>query len=156
MPSADPLSATSLRSSAPSGRLKAGVIRIGTMKKYIIEIDGQRIGTTRLEKADPPMGVVFGLIEFEGIDNPYKFISHYCDINGIPVNENDPNLEAIFTQSIEGLSVFNEDGFEVKGVSSGISGFKDEGYEIEIIGISYPFFEEEFPQHVEEYANQFS
>ena len=33
-------------------------------KEYSVSIDSKIIGYTRLEKADAPMGVVFGLIEF--------------------------------------------------------------------------------------------
>ena len=126
------------------------------MKKYIIKLDGKRIGTTNLEKADAPMGVVFGLINFEGINNPYQFLSNYCKNNNILINENDPEVEAIFTQTIDTLTVFNEEGIEIKGVGSAISGFKEEGYEIEILGIPYPFYEEEFPHHREAYDKQFS
>jgi len=126
------------------------------MKKYIVKLDERRIGTTNLEKADAPMGVVFGVIDFEGIDNPYQFISNYFKTNNIPVNENDPETEAIFTQTIDSLTVFNEKGVEIKGIGSGISGFKEEGYEIEILGIPYPFYEEEFPHHREAYDNQYN
>jgi len=31
-------------------------------KEYSIYLDSKKIGTTRLEKADAPMGVAFGLI----------------------------------------------------------------------------------------------
>lgn len=126
------------------------------MKRYIIKLDGNRIGTTNLENADAPMGVVFGLINFEGINNPYQFLSNYCKNNNIPVNENNPEVESISTQTIDDLTVFNEDGIEIKGAGSAISGFMEEGYEIEIIGIPYPFYEEEFPHHCEAYDKLFS
>lgn len=38
-------------------------------KIYHIELEGKRIGTTRLEYADPPMGVVYGKVDFENIDS---------------------------------------------------------------------------------------
>lgn len=126
------------------------------MEEYIITLEGKRIGTTKLEKADPPMGVVFGLIEFEEIDSPYNFILKYCKANNVALNEDDPKLEAIFTQEIDELLVFNRQGVEIKGIGSSISGFKQEGYEIEIFGIPYPFYEEEFPHHREAYDNHFS
>ena len=125
-------------------------------KKYIVNLDGKRIGTTCFEKADAPMGVAMGLIEFEGISNPYHLIRDYCKNNNVPLNENDPKLEAIFTQSIDGLTVFNEEGIEIKGESATISGFKEEGYYIDIFGIPYLFYGEEFPHHREAYDKQFS
>jgi hypothetical protein len=125
------------------------------MKTYIVELNGKRIGTSLLDKADAPMGVVFGSIEFEGISRHYEFLSNYCRDNNVQLNEDNPELEAIFTKTINGLSVFNEEGVEIKGVGSAISGFLDEGYEVEILGIPYPFYEEEFPHHRETYENQF-
>ena len=125
-------------------------------KKYIISLDGNRIGTTNFEKADAPMGVVMGLISFETIDSPYIYFLNYCKNNNIKITENDPDLECIFTQSIEGLKVFNETGIEIKGVGANIYAFKDDGYYIDVFGIPYPFYEEEFPHHREAYEKQFS
>lgn len=74
-----------------------------TGKKYQIELDGKLIGTTMLEKADAPMGVAFGQIEFTKDCNEYQFLK---------------------------------------------TTFKEKG-------ISYPFYEEEFPHHVREYEEMF-
>ena len=125
-------------------------------KKYIVKLDGKYIGTTNLEKADAPMGVVFGLIEFEKINSPYKFFRDYCNKNNVIVNADEPEHELIDTQEINSLSVYNENGVEIKGEATLINGFKEEGYSIEIIGIPYPFYEEEFPHHREAYDNQFN
>jgi hypothetical protein len=71
-------------------------------------------------------------------------------------NTDDPEFEFIDTQVISELKVFRQDGLEIKGVAgNAITGMKDEGYEISILGISYPFYEEEFPHHVEHYENMF-
>ena len=120
---------------------------------YNIVLGGKGIGTSKLEKADAPMGVAFGLIEFNGIETPYEFIKEYCLKNNIVINTDDPEFEFIDTQVISELKVFRQDGFEIKG--NAITGMKDEGYEISILGISYPFYEEEFPHHVEHYENMF-
>ncbi len=124
-------------------------------KKYLIHLDKKYIGYSFLESADAPMGVVLGKIYFEGIDSPYKFIKDYCKSNNIILNEDDPDDETIFTQSIDSISVCSESGVIIEGLGSTISGFKGEGYEIDIFGIPYPFYEEEFPHHRAAYENQF-
>ena len=125
-------------------------------KIYHIQLNGLLIGTTELEKADAPMGVVLGLIKFNGIASPYEFFKDYCLKHKIIINTDDPEFEFIDTQVISELKVFRQDGMEVKGVAGNtITGMKDEGYEISIMGISYPFYEEEFPHHVKEYENMF-
>lgn len=44
-----------------------------TGKKYQIELEGKLIGTTMLEKADAPIGVIFGLMQLDNIGSPYDF-----------------------------------------------------------------------------------
>ncbi len=125
-------------------------------KLYNIILEGILIGTSKLEKADAPMGVSFGLIEFNKIESPYEFLKKYCLKNNIVINTDDPKFEFIDTQVIPKLKVFRQDGVEIKGVArNAIIGMKDERYEISILGISYPFYQEEFPHHVEQYKNMF-
>ncbi len=52
-------------------------------KQFKILLDDKLIRTTLLEKADVPMGVVFGQIELENIDNAYSFFKSYCLQNQI-------------------------------------------------------------------------
>ncbi|MEL7121469.1 MAG: hypothetical protein AAFO07_18620, partial [Bacteroidota bacterium] len=100
-------------------------------KTYNVLLDGQKIGTTQLEKADAPMGVAFGLIEFIDIESPYQFFKEYCSKNGVTINTDDPEFEIIDTQDITGLKVLRNDGLEIKGeAGNAISGMKEEGYEI--------------------------
>lgn len=123
-------------------------------KTYKVVLGNKEIGTSKLEKADAPMGVAFGLIDFNEIETPYEFFKEYCLENNIVINTDDPEFEFIDTQVISELKVFREDGLEIKGVAgNAITGMKDEGYEISILGISYPFYEDEFPHHVEHYEN---
>lgn len=125
-------------------------------KTYSVVLGDKEIGTSKLEKADAPMGVVFGLIEFNGIETPYEFFKEYCFENDIVMNTDDLEFEFIDTQVISELKVFRQDGLEIKGVAgNAITGMKDEGYKISILGISYPFYEEEFPHHVEHCKNMF-
>lgn len=125
-------------------------------KTYKIYLNEVLIGTTELEKADAPMGVAFGLIEFTEIESPYEFFKEYCFKNNIVINTDDPEFEFIDTQVMCELKVFRQDGLELKGSAGNtITGMKTEGYEISILGISYPFYEEEFPHHVKAYKNIF-
>jgi hypothetical protein len=125
-------------------------------KTYKVVLGDEEIGISKLEKADAPMGVAFGLIEFNGIETPYEFFKEYCLKNNIVINTDDPEFEFIDTQVIPELKVFRQDGLGIKGVAgNAISGMKDEGYEISIFGISYPFYQEEFPHHVEHYKNMY-
>ena len=125
-------------------------------KTYNIYLKEVLIGTTELEKADAPMGVAFGLIQFNGIESPYEFFKEYCLKNNIVINTDDPEYEFIDTQVMSELKVFRQDGLEIKGVTgNAVTGMKIEGYEISILGINYPFYEEEFPYHVKEYENMF-
>ena len=123
---------------------------------YNIVLEGKKIGTSKLEKADAPMGVAYGLIEFNGIEKPYEFFKEYCLKHNIVINTDDSEFEFIDTQVISELKVFRQDGFEIKGIAgNAIAGMKGEGYEISILGISYPFYEEEFPHHVEHSRNMY-
>ena len=125
-------------------------------KLYKIVLDGKEVGSTKLEKADAPMGVAFGLIEFNEIESPYQFFKDYCLKNGIMINTDDPDFEFIDTQVIPKLKVFRQDGLEIKGEAGNhISGMKEEGYEISVLGIGYPFYEEEFLHHVKAYNEMF-
>jgi hypothetical protein len=65
-----------------------------------------------------------------------------------------PEDKLISTRTIESLSVLNERGLEIKGVGNQISGMDSDEFEITIEGISYPFYEEEFPHHVNDYETR--
>lgn len=121
---------------------------------YDIFLDDIKIGVSELEKADAPMGVVFGEISFSGNSFDYEFFSDYCKRNSIIADEY-PEEKFISTQTIPNLKVFNKKGIEIKGIGCYIEGMNSEEFEINIIGIPYPFYEEEFPHHVKEYHEKF-
>ena len=125
------------------------------MKKYRIYLNGDLIGTTRLEKADPPMGVVFGIISFTDSNIGYRFFKEYCKSNGIQLANDYPEDKLISTKTIENLSVKNDLGIEIKGMGNQISGMDNYEFEISIEGIPNSFYEEEFPHHVKEYNDMF-
>ena len=126
------------------------------MKEYRITLSGRELGYTSFEAADPPMGVVSGLIRFTISDSPYLLFRDYCRSNGIKMNEADDVMEYIDTWVIPELRVYRKDGLEIAGeAGTCITGFKEEGYEISVLGIPYPFYEEEFPHHRDAYDKSF-
>jgi len=122
-------------------------------KIYNIFLDNIKIGTTRFEKADAPMGVVFGLIDFIDSKMGYDFIKDYCIKKQIDLVSDYPEDKLISTRTIDGLKVVNNAGIEIKGLGNQINGMDSEGFEISIECIPYPFYGEEFPNHVKDYEN---
>ena len=120
-------------------------------KIYNIFLDDEQIGTTQLENADAPMGVVFGTITFSDEVIGYDFIKEYCEEKNIELANDDPEDQIISTSTIPGLKVVNDKGIEIKGEGNQITGMDGDQYEISIVGVPYPFYEEEFPQHVRRY-----
>jgi len=116
------------------------------MIEYKIYIGDKLIGTTQLEKADPPMGVVFG--EIKPIA---KFDYDYIKNLNIDIAEEIPEDKFISTLSSNLIRVLNDKGIEIKGEGNQISGMDKYEYEISIFGIPYPFYEDEFPHHVKVY-----
>ena len=124
---------------------------------YRIELDGEFIGETRLESADPPMGVTGGKVTFSITEDPYTFFKRYCEAHDVPINQDEEVFGSIDTQNMDGLKVFRSDGVEIAGIpGASICGFREEGYDITVLGVPYPFYGEEFPHHCKAYENQFS
>ena len=94
------------------------------------------------------------LIEFIGIESPYKFFKEYCLKKQIELAYDYPEDKMISTKSIGELKITRDNGIEIKGVGNQITGMDNEEYEISIFGIPYPFYEEEFPQHLKEYEKK--
>ena len=124
-------------------------------KIYKIFLDDKEIGTSLLEKADAPMGVVIGKLNFIETKFGYDFLKKYCENNQIELAYDYPENKMISTMSIPNLKITNDYGIEIKGIGNQISGMDNEEYQIEIFGIPYPFYEEEFPIHVAEYKSMF-
>ncbi len=123
-------------------------------KIYNIFLDKKQIGTTQLEKADAPMGVVFGVISFSGIASPYSILKKYCLQNNLTF-EDYPGDRLISTGNIPNLQVIDANGRAIEGLSCSISGMDSDCFEINIIRIAYPFYETEFPHHVNAYNQMF-
>ncbi len=124
---------------------------------YSVELNGDLIGHTQLENADPPMGVVRGKVEFSITEDIYSLFKRYCIEQQVAVNQDDEEFGFIDTQNIPVLKVYGDGDIEVTGESgASICGFSDDGFEITIVGVPYPFYGEEFPHHIEAYDSQFS
>ena len=125
------------------------------MNEYKIYLEGQQIGTSKLEKADAPMGVVFGRINpSTALD--YNFIKKYCKSNNVQLATDYEEDKFLATYTIDQLRVINNKGIEIKGIGNQIAGMDGEGFEISIEGIPYPFYQEEFPHHRKEYDEMFT
>ena len=126
------------------------------MKKntYDIFLDDLKIGTTELEKADAPMGVVFGNMKLFEISSGYEFFKRYCIKNGIEILADFPDEKLIATSNIQSLKILNSNGIEIKGQAANINGMDSDVFEITVLAIPYPFFEEQFHHHVKAYKNQ--
>jgi len=123
-------------------------------KIYNIILEENIIGTTELEKADASMGIVFGKINFINIKSGFDFFKEYCENRKIEF-EYYPEDKLILTRYIPNLKIVNEEKTEITGMGNCINGMDNDIFEINIEGIPYPFYEEEFPTHVEEYKKQF-
>jgi len=126
-----------------------------TNKIYDIFLDDKKIGTTLLEKADAPMGVVFGNIDFIDITSGYEFFRKFCLKENVDLAFDYKDEKLISTRTIENLVVKNDRGIEIKCLGNQISGMDSDEFEITLEGVAYPFFEQEFPHHVKEYQDQF-
>ena len=90
---------------------------------YTIFLDGNKIGTSLLEKADPPMGVVFGKIQSDNNLLTYDVINDYCKDKGVTVTKY-PEDKLILTQTIPTLKVFNENKID-SHLNHGVKIFKN-------------------------------
>ena len=122
---------------------------------YNILLDNKKIGTSQLEHADPPMGVVFGTITFSDTTFNFEFFNKYFTDNKIAADI-DAESNIIIAAAIPNLKVFNDKGAEIIGEACTISGMDSDVYDITILGVPYPFYEEEFPHHVKAYDDKFN
>jgi hypothetical protein len=116
-------------------------------KIYDILLNDIKIGTTELEHADVPMGVVFGRINFVSTQSGYGFFLEYCLKNSIEF-QHDAETRLIQTRSITGLRILDTTGYEIKGKACSISGMDDDGFEVYVEAVPFPFYSEEFQHHV--------
>jgi hypothetical protein len=122
---------------------------------YNIILGGIHIGTTALEHADPPMGIVFGKIRFRDSSFNFRYFKHYCTTAGIAFSGCDDDI-FISTYHIPDLKVINSSNSAIKGLSTTIEGADSDGFNIYVIGIDATDYEFEFPAHVRAYKERFN
>jgi len=71
--------------------------------EHSIYLGNYKLGTTQLEKADAPMGVVFGVIKFIEKSKGYNFIKDYCNSNNIELASEYPDDNFVSTMTIDSL-----------------------------------------------------
>jgi hypothetical protein len=121
------------------------------MRIYQIWLADTLIGTTLLEKADPPMGCVHGLILpiVEGFG--YDFIKRTYATHQIGFAFDYPEDKVIVTFKNDLLTVVTPEGKVIESLGNQIGGMEEEGFNIRIEGVSYPFYAEEFPKQCADY-----
>jgi hypothetical protein len=127
-----------------------------TKKIYNIFLEGNKIGTTELEYADPPMGVVFGQIHFINIPSGYDFLKTYCERNDIEIIYDLPEVRLISTAYLPHIKVINSSGIEINGQGIYIDGMDSDLFTINAFGVPNPLFGNEFPHHVKAYHDRFN
>ncbi len=122
-----------------------------------ILLDDKLFGTTKLEFGDPPMGIVFGQINFVEKNIGYDFFKQYCTDNLIEIQTDYPNDKLISTGQIKNLKVYNSENFELLSkLGNNIEGMDSDSYTITILGIDSEVYEREFPEHITEYEQKFN
>lgn len=127
-----------------------------TEKIYKILLDDKLLGTTKLEYGDPPMGVVFGQINFAEKSIRYDFIKQYCIDNLIEIQTDYSSDKLISTGQIANLKVYNPENLELVGIGNNIEGMDSDNYTITILGLDSEIYEKEFPKHIAEYEQKFN
>ena len=127
-----------------------------TEKIYKILLDDKLLGTTKLEYGDPPMGVVFGQINFAEKSIGYDFIKQYCIDNLIEIETDYSSDKLISTGQIANLKVYNPENLELVGIGNNIEGMDSDNYTITILGLDSEIYEKEFPKHIAEYEQKFN
>lgn len=111
---------------------EGSIIIVNSMKikQYDIFLGNKIIGFTSFEKADAPMGTVFGMINFINIDSGYDFFKEYCMEKNFELIANFKAERLLSTGTIIDLKIRDENGFEIKSSGNQIDGMDSEGFEI--------------------------
>lgn len=120
-------------------------------KVYHIELNGNIIGSSKLEFADVSMGIIFGKINFINIKSPYHFLREYCIKNKIVLNDNDNKLCLLDTQIIPNLKIYSENKINIETTGISISGMNDDVFQIFLYGINSKEMQNKFSNHFENY-----
>jgi hypothetical protein len=121
-----------------------------TMRIYQIWLADTLIGTTLLEKGDPPMGGVHGRIVpiIEGFG--YDYVKQFYASRNIGFDDY-PDDKVISTRATELLRVITPEGKVIESLGNQIGGMDGDAFDIFLEGVGYPFHAEEFPKHCADY-----
>jgi hypothetical protein len=122
------------------------------MRIYQIWLADTLIGTTLLEKGDPPMGGVFGRIMPIIEDFGYDYIKQFYSSRNIGIDDY-PEDKVIFTRATELLRVITPEGKVIESLGNQIYGMDSDEFEVCLEGVGYPFYAEEFPKQCADYEN---
>jgi hypothetical protein len=112
---------------------------------FEFQYDEQKIGFSRLEEGDPPMGVAYG--EFKPLQ---EFLTSSIRLERLDAE----------TSRLEGLRCYTPNGVEVK-CEPGIAllaydlGDGETYYQVSCLGVYEPQYQVLFPHHVKAYENHF-
>lgn len=120
-------------------------------KKYNIELNKVKIGSTDFEFADVPMGVIYGKIFFDNVESPYELFKNHCTKFSVRLNDDEPDLKLIDTEFIPQLKVYLTNGMELTAWGASITGMDNEEYEIQFSGIAAELMQTEFKHHFDAY-----
>ena len=128
------------------------VFKEKTMRNYQIWLADTLIGTTLLEKADPPMGSVFGRIRpmIEGFG--YEYVKQSYSSRHIGFDDY-PEDKAISTRETKLLRVVTPEGKVIESLGNQIIGMDSDVFDVHLEGVGYPFYAEEFPKHCTDYED---
>jgi hypothetical protein len=123
------------------------------MRIYQIWLADTLIGTTLLEKADPPMGVVIGQIVPIISDFGYEYIKRIYLLHNVELAYDYPENKLVATRATKLLRVLTPEGLAIKCLGNQITGMDSDRFEIALEGIPYPFYGVEFPKHCADYED---
>lgn len=122
--------------------------------QFKVLLNDKLIGATSLEKADVPMGVLFGQLHLDDIDNAYEFFKSYCLQEQIGFTD-DKQDKILTTRRISNLKIVDTDNSEIKGSAILVAGQGMKDFEITIEGVPHNIFGFKFKHHVDHYKNLF-
>ena len=120
------------------------------MHEYQVWLEDTLIGTTFLEKADPPMGSVYGRIMPIIKDFGYDYVKQFYASRQIGFDDF-PDVQLITTRTTGFLKVITPEGKTIESLGNQICAVGNDEFEVSLEGVGYPFYAEEFPKHCADY-----
>ena len=119
---------------------------------YEVYYNENLIARSKLECGDPPMGVVTGVLIFSKTINKFDFLKNLLKNEDIDIDEEEKMIQTTANPS---WTVLSPKGKKIEGVGTYLEGMESDGFYITILGVPYPFYEQEFPRHCKRYEEKF-